>query len=73
MNIEKATCDNCSFMTVDPISNHPICRRYPPTGFQAVVQNSISGRPEQITGSMYPPVKVEGWCGEHKRQLAVTQ
>lgn len=73
MSIKTDSCEKCDFYEVDPISKHPVCRRYPPTAFQAVAQNPISGRHEQITGSMYPPIKNDGWCGEYRPKLAVAQ
>lgn len=62
-------CANCHFALVD--GNAAFCRRNPPGG-QIVFLPGPQGQPPNMqTFSIWPPVRMEQWCGEWRKMRQV--
>lgn len=84
--IRTPRCANCAFYVKPPTDELAHCRRYPPFGafIQKTLLDHKTGKPvvDLMTGaprvvaspaSAFPPTQPQFFCGEWKRQEAITQ
>lgn len=61
-------CANCKFVLIQGDSG--ICRRNPP-GAHLMMQQGADGRPTLTVQGTWPPVRMEQWCGEHRKGIVL--
>ena len=60
-------CANCKFVLIQGDSG--ICRRNPPSA-HLMMQQGPQGPVLNVQGC-WPPVRMEQWCGEHRKGLVM--
>lgn len=60
----KPTCKACAYFIATQAENGE-CRREAPTAFFALSNGGLSGKPQPMIFSGWPPVTQTQWCGEY--------
>jgi hypothetical protein len=62
------TCASCRFVLADRTGS--VCRREPPKPALVMTGQTAQG-PVLDVRSMWPPVRMEWWCGEYRKMNGV--